>query len=242
MARDRSSYLDYLPALFQEDAPADPAFGLARFLLAFEHVLTGLGDVDSPGLEEILDGATEPETGRRLAGVERYFDPGVRPEGVLPESERVPDEGGFLDWLAEWVALVPRGDVGVEIKRQLVARAVPLYRKRGTKDGLEELLRIYALGVRIEEYSGWLQLGVSSRVGVDTRLDGPPPHAFRVVLVFAPEAGPVGGEEIARQRRLLEAIIEAEKPAHTQYTLDVELPDKLQVGVHSTVGVDTMLG
>src|SRR5262245_36514538 len=123
MAREQSSYLDYLPAVFQEDAPADETLGLGRFLLAFEHILTGVGDIDAPGLEELLDGATEPETGRRLAGVERYFDTGVRGPNVLAEPERVPDEGGFLDWLAEWVALVPRGDVGEEIKRQLVARS-----------------------------------------------------------------------------------------------------------------------
>jgi P2-related tail formation protein len=138
------------------------------------------------------------------------------------------------------VALVPRGDVGEDIKRQLIARAIPLYRRRGTKDGLEDLLRIYALGVRIEEPTGWLQLGVSSTVEVDTRLDGPPPHVFRVVLTLA--EGVSSSEEIGRQRRLLEAIIDAEKPAHTQYTLDVVDPNQFTVGVHSTVGVDTMLG
>lgn len=235
-----SSYRAYLPAVFQERADDGSRNDIGRFLLAFEHVLTGVRDLDDPGLEELLDGAAEPETGRRLAGVHRYFDPGVRRTGVLTEGERAPDE--FLDWLAGWVALVPRGDVGAATKRNLVANAVPLYRMRGTKEGLEDLLRIYALGVTIEEPSGWLQVGESSTVGVDTRLDGPTPHFFRVVLAGPEEdaGAEVDLDELWRQVRLLEAIIDAEKPAHTYYKLEIETP-RLQIGVRSTVGVNTMI-
>jgi hypothetical protein len=80
-------------------------------------------------------------------------------------------------------------------------------------------------------------------VGVDTRLDGPPPHYFRVVLSVPPEALEEDvGDYIKRHRLLLEAIVDAEKPAHTMYNLDVEAPDLMQVGVRSTVGVNTMIG
>lgn len=46
---------------------------------------------------------------------------------------------------------------------------------------------------------------------------------------------------IARQRRLVSAIIDQEKPAHTHYDLDVVTP-ALQIGVTSQIGVDTLLG
>lgn len=245
-----SSYLGYLPAIFQDPDAEGGQSPIGRFLLAFEQVLTGLQDVDSPGFEEILEGFTESEplpgqSLRTLGGVERYFDPGVRTPGagtdatgLLPLTQCVPDRE-FLDWLASWVALVPRADVSDGVTRQLVARAVSLYRQRGTKIGLEALLSLYALGVRIEEPTGWLQVGVSSTVGVDTILDGPPPHYFHVVLAIA-EGTP--SADVDQQISLLRAIIDAEKPAHTYYTLDTILPDPLQVEVHSTVGVDTIIG
>src|SRR4051794_17315049 len=134
IAPDRlSSYLDQLPALFQE---GDARF-LGRFLLAFEHVLSGLGVIDDPGLEELLDGAAEPSGGRTMAGVERFFDPGVRGGGTLlgPE-QRAPAE--FLDWLAGWVGATLRGHMTETQRRELIARAVALYRKRGTREGLEQ--------------------------------------------------------------------------------------------------------
>jgi hypothetical protein len=37
------------------------------------------------------------------------------------------------------------------------------------------------------------------------------------------------------------AILDMEKPAHTYYALEVETPT-LQLGVHSTISVDTLLG
>ena len=50
-----SSYLEYLPAIFQQDADEQGVNFIGRFLLAFEMILSGLGDPDHPGLEEIID-------------------------------------------------------------------------------------------------------------------------------------------------------------------------------------------
>ncbi|GAA4609831.1 phage tail-like protein [Actinoplanes octamycinicus] len=223
-----SGYLDYLPATFQDGSPL-----LGRFLLAFEQMLTGLGDPDAPGIEEILDGIADPVTGQvRLAGVHRYFDPG--PE--LPDAERAPAE--FLDWLAGWVAISLRGDLDELRQRDFVARAVSLYHRRGTKAGLEEYLRVYTrLGVTVDELDTPFQLGVHSRVGVDTLLGGGAPHFFRV-LIRLPGTDPA---ELARHRQVVTYLLDQEKPAHTQYALAVQTP-ALRIGVHSTVGVDTLLG
>ena len=55
-----SSLLNYLPAIFQEDSEANQPNFLGRFLLAFERILLGLGEISSevpqPGIEEILGG------------------------------------------------------------------------------------------------------------------------------------------------------------------------------------------
>jgi phage tail-like protein len=228
-----SRYLDYLPAIYQQDAQVNQPNLLGRWLLAFEQVLTGLGDVEEPGLEEILDGVFDPVSGLlRKAGVHRYFDPGPN----LPDSERAPAE--FLPWLAGWVALALRADLDELRQRDFIARAVSLYRLRGTKQGLEEFVRIYTrLGVTVDEMNTPFQIGVHSTVGVDTLLDGGAPHFFRV-LIRLPTPDP---EQIRQHRQVATAIIAMEKPAHTHYELGVETPT-MQLGVHSTVGVDTLLG
>jgi phage tail-like protein len=228
-----SSYLAYLPAIFQtpgpEDSPGAPSF-LGRFLLAFEQVLTGLKDVEEPGIEELLDGILPSGPGSAaLAGVQRYFDPG--PGLDVPESLRAPGE--FLEWLAGWVALTLRADVDEQRQRDLIAQAVSLYRLRGTKRGLEEMIRIYTrLAPTIDELNTPFQLGVHSRIAVDTWLDGGAPHFFRVVIRLSTL-------DPARVQ-VVRSIIDMEKPAHTFYYLEPQIPT-LRIGVTSRIGVDTLL-
>jgi len=231
-----SSYLDFLPALYREEAPgARPDF-LGRFLLAFERVLTGLGDVQHPGLEEILEGVVDPVTGKlSQSGVERYFDPGPG----RPEAERAPAE--FLAWLAGWVALTLREDWDDEERRRILSEIVPAYKLRGTKEGLRQVLAAFSGqfvdSIKISEFESPFTVGVTSIVGGDTALGGGPPHYFLVeALLAAPD-----GVDLERKRTVFSAIIDAEKPAHTYYDLHVQVPT-LRLGVHSTVGVDTLLG
>jgi hypothetical protein len=237
-----SSYLQYLPALYQEEPEEGRSNDLGRFLLAFEHVLTGLRD-EVPGLEEILDGVELD--GRVLkAGIERYFDPGLRgpADDPLPEPLRLPDDDRFLHWLAQWIGLRLRRDVDPLIKRRLLARAVELYRLRGTRDGLIALLQMHHPAVDISEPSGWLQVGVESRVEVDTIIEGPIPHHFIVTWVMPPGEGEGYQREISRRTRFLQELIDAEKPAQTSYTLTPPEASTMEVEVRSTVAINTMIG
>src|SRR5262245_59278833 len=128
-----SRYLDYLPAIYREEVDtARPEF-LGRMLLAFEQVLTGLGDPAAPGLEEILDGIVEPAgSGTGRGGVQRCCEPGP----FVPDGERAPAE--VLEWLSGWVALALRADLDELRQRDFIARAASLYRLRGTRRGVEE--------------------------------------------------------------------------------------------------------
>jgi len=62
------------------------------------------------------------------------------------------------------------------------------------------------------------------------------PHSFTVILRLPPISSSGGKRERARQelerRRRIEAIIEAEKPAHTSYNLHLEIDPAL--GTHET--------
>ena len=232
-----SRYLEYLPAIYQQEAEVGRPNFLGRFLLAFEQMLTGLGDSNEPGLEEILDGLVDPVSeATQLAGIHRYLDPGPK----LPDHERAPAE--FLEWLAGWVALALRADLDELRQREFIASAVSLYRLRGTKQGLEQVVRIYTrLGVTVNEQNTPFQIGAHSTIGVDTILDGGGPHFFRVLLRL-PTPDPA---EQRKYRDVVTAIIDMEKPAHSYYNradlLDVQAP-ALVIGVYSKVGVDTLLG
>ncbi len=123
-----SRYLQYLPAIYQEDP------FLCRFLLPFEEVLTNFEDL--------------------LSVVDRYFAP------ALTDPE-------FLPWLATWVSLVVDEEWQEAKRRRLIARAVGLYRLRGTVEGLKQYIEIYA-GVRPElrarRWPGGMQIGVASQI------------------------------------------------------------------------------
>jgi phage tail-like protein len=209
-----SSYLQNLPAIFSED----PFLG--RFLLAFEQVLTGLpgvaGSEPEPplGLEEII------------TAISTLFDPKETREEFLP-------------WLAGWVALGLRADWTEGQKRDFLANIVPLYRRRGTKENLAELLRIYTglspviTGVAETDF----QIGVNSTIGEDAQIGGSAPHFFRVGVTM-PNPDPA---TLQRQRQIANALIELQKPAHTDYELEIVF-DTMQIGDRSTIGVDTLLG
>jgi phage tail-like protein len=233
--------MQYLPAIYAEDAV------LGQFLSAFEKVLLGSDDGVSlayKGGKFVGDsGAGEADATYRgleetIAGLADFFDP----KPYVVDEDRAPKE--FLEWLSGWVALSLRADLGEEVQRDFISKAVWLYSMRGTKRGLEETIKVYTiLGAEIQELITPFQLGVHSTVGVDTMLDAGAAHFFRVTVNFKTtgESGVFDPKKIERMTQVVAAIIELEKPAHTYYSLTTLTPT-MQIAVHSTVGVDTLLG
>jgi hypothetical protein len=70
---------------------------------------------------------------------------------------------------------------------------------------------------------------------VDTILDSGTPFFFRVKLT---SSDPLGFQ---KQKEMVTALIELQKPAHTSFSLEVETL-QFQIGVNSRIGVDTLLG
>jgi phage tail-like protein len=212
--RETVRLADHLPALFRQGSPSGDATFLEQFLAAFQVVV-----------EDLASG---------IGSVHRWFDPDASAADLAPDD---PDRGRFLEWLSGWVALSLRADLPEDRRREFIRRAVSLYRLRGTRRGLEEVLSIYtALPAVVSEMHTAFQIGVSSRIGVDTTVGGGAPHFFRVLL-RVPTADL---ERIRWYREVADSIIDMEKPAHTRYALDVETPT-LQIGVRSRIGVDTLL-
>jgi P2-related tail formation protein len=224
-----SSYLDYLPALFRHAADSDGVNVLGHFLLAFEQMLTGLGDPNRPGLEEQLDGIRDSEGHWRLLGIERFFDPAPELLDDRDNSRRAPDQ--FLDWLASWVALSLRDDWSSDEKRRFISQIVPLYRQRGTRAGLIAILRAYT------------GLTAENAVRVDEFPDLP--HYFQVQLSLGlHQNDPNLRTSVERKEQIARAIIDQEKPAHTFYALRITGVPTMRLGVRdrSTLGESTLLG
>lgn len=218
---EESKYLRYLPSIYQAKEN-DPAF-LGRFLKAFEKMLSGIDDgVDIPG--------------QSLKGIEEILD------NIHDKFDSDVTDSDFLPWLAGWVALsLKEGESWSDPKkRELITRIVPLYQKRGTKEGLEEYLKIYVgEGVRIIDELNSFQIGVSSRVGIDTIIDGLPLYCFIVDVPFSASFSESGSLVRSETEKSIREIIDIEKPAHTYYRINFNI-STMQVG-YARVGVNTLL-
>ncbi len=143
----------------------------------------------------------------------------------------------FLIWMASWMALVLKEDWNIEKKREVIAKMIPIYKIRGTKKGLEEYLKIYVgEGIKITEYLEPFQVDVTSTIGVNTLVGDGRPNYFEIYMNLPPDP-----DLFQRNKRAIIDVIDSEKPAHTNYTLMIQVPT-IQVDVQSTIGVDTLLG
>ncbi|NJN84536.1 MAG: hypothetical protein HC802_21135 [Caldilineaceae bacterium] len=190
----KGRYLKHLPGLYENDD------FIGRFLMLFESHWA-------------------PIEGQ-ISGIHNYFDPKLAPTRML-------------SWLAMWVDLRLDENWSEAKQRRLLTSIIRLYRKRGTKAGLQEYLEIFSEGrVEISERrANNFRLGPQARLGVGIALGtANVPHTFAVKIWLppietqAPKGATLGAEELQRfehdRRRVIRAIIEAEKPAHTTYQLE----------------------
>lgn len=150
---------------------------------------------------------------RQTNTIPMYFDPQITPSDFLP-------------WLASWFDLLLDKNLSEKQRRNLVQSAFSLYRKRGTKLGLQEYLEIYTGGrARIIEHRGNnFRLGAQARIGTGLALGTENrPHTFTVYLHLP--SIPPDSESRNIQYHKIETLIETEKPAHTGYTLHIQESD-----------------
>jgi phage tail-like protein len=133
---------------------------------------------------------------------------------------RAPEE--FLPWLASWTAFSLRADMEPLVQRRFLAHAIQLYRERGTPANLEKLLGIFVGGT----------VAISEPPASDPRR-----HFFLVALTVAYEDDV---QTLYRLRLIAKWLIELEKPAHTHFEMEMR-HSTIQVGVVSTIGVNTLL-
>jgi phage tail-like protein len=128
------------------------------------------------------------------------------PEDMLaPEQEIIDNFDLFLDpmtapesflpWLNEWLGGIADETWPTEVQRKVLREASWLYQHRGTYAGLEHYLR----------------LATDCEPEIMENVDGA--FSFRVILH-------TGGKPA--DQRMVESIIEFNRPAHTVYTLEID--------------------
>jgi phage tail-like protein len=128
--------------------------------------------------------------------VASYLDPVLAPTDVLT-------------WLAGWVAADLSPDWPVGLRRAVVARAVELHRRRGTRGGLVDRLWL-CMGVRAEVRDG---PGATWSRTPGTALPGEPARTA-VVRVWLDRPGTIDRDQLA-------ALVAASCPAHLTCTVEV---------------------
>jgi phage tail-like protein len=119
----------------------------------------------------------------------------------------------FLDMLSAWVAFPIDGNWSDDQARRLVATAVDLYRWRGTRRGLADLVRAYT-GVEPEVTDSG---GTAWSEEPDAPVPGSPDPAVRVAVAI-PADVPSDLERLTR-------LIAANVPAHVAVTVEVRRGD-----------------
>ena len=223
------SYLDYLPSVYREDS-ANRDF-LDHFLAIFESLFY--------------------EIDFKIDHLSRWFDAAGTP----------PD---FLGWLGSWVgADQGRGESSARKKvpeakqREFISRAVSLYRERGTREGLENLILFYTgkKPIIIENLPVSCKEEKSRNESIKEILDTEQKNEQKKFLYFPPEDSLhdrlFGGEGFSfvvlfkekleeADLELIRDIIEEEKPAHTTYKIKV-LEPWFYLDGHTYLGENTRL-
>jgi phage tail-like protein len=131
-----------------------------------------------------------------LDSLEVYVDPFLTPADFLP-------------WLASWVGVVLAEDWPLDRQRTFIARAVELYRLRGTVAGLRAEVELFTGGtVDISETGG---IAVSQSPGGRFPGEDVPRLALRVMVDDPSTVNQTG----------LDAIVAASKPAHIVHRVEI---------------------
>ena len=140
----------------------------------------------------------------------------------------------FLPWLSTWFGAIWDENWEEAKWREFLSRAVQLYKQKGTRKSLSEIIRIYTgkYPFIVEQF----QLKCASKDFTEkvlTRLFGSDPYTFCVLLK-------PGQVETETERNTVKKIIAAEKPAHTSGGLQVLQP-WIMLGAHTYLEVNTFL-
>lgn len=145
-------------------------------------------------------------------------------------------EREFLVWLADWLDIAGSYMWSEQQLRSLLREAVALYKKRGTREGMLTLIRLYTGrdAYLVEYMDVKAYMGEHSQKTILTRLYGLNPYILTIVLKK---------EDVPTQKeyRALTRVIEEMMPAQMELNL-VILEPYMFLGDHIYLGINSCLG
>lgn len=186
-----------------------------------------------PGLDELLD------------SIEVISDPTRAPAPRFADNTGYFDDD-FVSYLAQWIGVTLRESWPERRKRRFIRNIAPLYKRRGTLEGIRQVLRFFVKSpVNITEELGF-QVGVRSTIGrrSDTIVGGRA-HMFFVEIPYGfrnpgEPPQPFDFETLRTIRDTTRSVLDTEKPAHTGYDTNYRFPGFV-VADYSTIGFDSLV-
>jgi phage tail-like protein len=184
-------------------AGAVPAVESVRAYCARESIRRYLPDLydDSEFLADFLAvfETVFDDVESEIAGITRYLDPDATPRQAL-------------SWLASWFGIEDSEGWPESARRELLARVPELYRKRGTKAGVRELVELYLrhAGSSADEtvfFLGRNELGCIDDPSVREAVAAALPETAEVVCYYDSVDEADGSDPI-------ETVVASETPAH----------------------------
>ena len=233
----RQSYLQYLPAVYQKDEESRDF--LDRFLSLFQATFDDF-DARIDAIWQLFDPDSVPP--QYFDWLAAWLDLDTDPTWSLAKKRAVLKKAatsyrargtvaGILQAIQDYAGVTE----GLAIVEHFRLRGWPLLSEAGPLGGN---VRLWS-----RQFYQRLQVGTFSQVGAFRLTDRPPPGAesydwganeFSVFYSADPYDPDASTAKIA-------AVVDREKPAHTQANLVPVLP-RFRVGVQATVGVDTRVG
>ena len=155
---------------------------------------------------------------KQVSGSDVYYDPKMAPVEFLP-------------WLASWTGVPFDENLPEERQRILLNSAFSIYQRFGTRQSMIDYLTIYTGGVvdvyehRAQNFklNREFQLGPAIALGRTNQ-----PHTFTVSIVVERDKvlRLLGSNTInpeIQYRRKIETVINAQKPAHTAFNLELKI-------------------
>jgi phage tail-like protein len=165
-----------------------------------------------------------------------------RIERIVDLTDPLLCDAKFLPWLASWVGFELDESLPVHQQRELVRRAIRLYRTRGTRAGIEEMVRVLTsapVRIRERQKAGAAVLGKAVLVGgqdaVERYQRAEPPGAYLFepkgrastsffTLMLEPRDRFRGrfGERASGVLKRIVHVVSQERPVHVAFTIQFD--------------------